>query len=96
MMSTIWTAWTVAILIWAVALCHQTTQLPYFGRAKENTNLAAGVKDALSICLNEMLDYIGDITDDEEDDYYSDYDKETARLVRIIKSELDSLAKISV
>lgn len=62
--------------------------------AKENTNLAAGVKEALSICLCEMLDYIGDVTDDEDsedEDEYSDYDCETAYLLRIIKSEIEKL-----
>lgn len=58
---------------------------------KENTNLAAGVKDALTICLNEMLDYIGDVLEDNEDsdDEYSDYDRETAYLVKIMKAELE-------
>ncbi len=58
--------------------------------AKENENLASGVKDALTICLNEMLDYIGDVLDDD-DDYYSDYDRKTARFVRVIESEIEQL-----
>ena len=29
--------------------------------AEENSNLANGIKEALTICLNEMLDYIGDV-----------------------------------
>lgn len=64
--------------------------------AKENTNLAAGVKEALSICLCEMLDYIGDVSEDDEsegEDEYSDYDRETARLVKVIKSEIKKLGK---
>lgn len=66
--------------------------------AKENTNLAAGVKNALTICLNEMLDYIGDVPEednDDEDDYY-DYDRETAKLVIEIKSALDVLIGINI
>lgn len=65
---------------------------------EENPNLSAGVKEALSICLNEMLDYIGDTPDyDEsnEDDYYSDYDRETAYLVSVIKSEIKRLNEIN-
>lgn len=61
--------------------------------AKENTNLAAGVKDALTICLNEMLDYIGDISEDNEDEYP---DRETVYLVSVIKSELNRLNEMNV
>lgn len=68
--------------------------------AKENTNLAAGVKEALSICLNEMLDYIGDVPnydeDSEEVDEYIEYHGETEYLVSIIKSELNRLNEINV
>lgn len=61
-----------------------------------NPNLSAGVKEALSICLNEMLDYIGDVADNEDrEDDYSDYDRETAYLVRIIKSEINRLNEIN-
>lgn len=60
--------------------------------AKENENLASGVKDAIAICLNEMLDYIGDVPDDDkEDDFYFDYNGETARLVNEIKNALEGL-----
>ena len=64
--------------------------------ATENSNLANGVKEALTICLNEMLDYIGDVPEDddsEDKDYYSDYDRETAHLVKILKSEINWLEK---
>lgn len=61
--------------------------------AKENTNLAAGVKDALTICLNEMLDYIGDISEGNEDEYP---DRETVYLVSVIKSELNRLNEMNV
>lgn len=63
--------------------------------SEESPNLANGIKDALTICLNEMLDYIGDVPEDDEDeDYYSDYDRETARLVSEIKNALESLSNI--
>lgn len=66
--------------------------------AKENENLANGVKDALTICLNEMLDYIGDVPDYDEDseDEYSDDEKETAYLVKIMKAELNRLEEMNV
>ncbi len=67
--------------------------------AEESPNLANGIKEALTICLNEMLDYIGDVPeedDDEDEDYYSDYDRETARLVSEIKNALESLSNIIV
>lgn len=60
--------------------------------AEENPNFADGIKDGLRICLCEMLDYIGDVTDDEDgEDDYSNYDRETARLVNVIKSEIEQL-----
>ena len=60
--------------------------------AEDNPNLANGIKDGLRICLNEMLDYIGEIPeDDDEDNFYSDYDRETARLVYEIKSAVENL-----
>lgn len=66
--------------------------------AEESPNLANGIKEALTICLNEMLDYIGDVSeednDDEDENYYSDYDKETARLVYEIKSFVRQLEKM--
>lgn len=68
--------------------------------AKENTNLAAGIKDALTICLNEMLDYIGDVpedngdSEDEGEDIYPD--RETAYLVSVIKAELMRLDEMNV
>ncbi|MDE6746968.1 MAG: hypothetical protein K2J72_10085, partial [Oscillospiraceae bacterium] len=60
--------------------------------AEENLNLANGIKEALTICLNEMLDYIGDVPeDDNSEDYYSDYGRETAAIVYEIKSALENL-----
>ena len=64
--------------------------------AEENPNLANGIKEALTICLNEILDYIGDVPEDnnsEDEDYYSDYDRETAYIVKILKSEMNRLEK---
>ena len=64
--------------------------------AEENSNLANGINEALTICLNEMLDYIGDVPEDdnsEDEDYYSDYDRETAYIVKILKSEINKLEK---
>ena len=66
--------------------------------AEERPNLANGIKDVLTICLNEMLDYIGDVpeedNDDEDEYYYSDYDRETTYIVSAIKTELERLSKI--
>ena len=65
---------------------------------KESPNLANGIKAALTICLNEMLDYIGDVPEDNEDseDEYSDYDRETAYLVKIMKAELNRLEEMNI
>lgn len=66
--------------------------------AEENPNLANGIKESLTICLNEMLDYIGDVPEednDDEGDYY-DYDRETAKLVIEIKSALDVLIGMNI
>lgn len=67
--------------------------------AEDNPNLANGIKEALIICLNEMLDYIGDVPEDDEsedEDYYSDYDREAANLVYEMKYALAKLTNISV
>ena len=53
--------------------------------AEENPNLANGVKEALAICLNEMLDYIGNVSEDD--------DRETANLVYEMKYALEKLKK---
>lgn len=66
--------------------------------AEDNPNFSNGIKDGLQICLNEMLDYIGDVheydDDNEDGDYYSDYDRETAYFVKILKSEIAQLEKM--
>ena len=46
-----------------------------------------------------MLDYIGDVPEDydiEDEDYYSDYDRETAYLTSIIKAEIKRLEEMNV
>lgn len=45
-----------------------------------------------------MLDYIGDVPDDdsEDKDYYSDYDMETSRLADEMKSALEQLIEMNV
>ena len=63
--------------------------------AEKNPNLANGVKEALTICLNEMLDYIGEDNDSEDEDYYSDYDRGAANLVYEMKYALEKLTNIS-
>lgn len=66
--------------------------------AEDSPNFANGIKDGLRICLNEMLDYIGDVPEDNEEseneDYYSDYDRETAVLVDEMKSALRQLEEM--
>ncbi|MCM1523797.1 MAG: hypothetical protein NC120_05005 [Ruminococcus sp.] len=58
----------------------------------DDENLANGIRDGLRICLSEMLDYIGDVgEDDDEDDFYSDYDRETAALVFEIKAAVEKI-----
>ena len=67
--------------------------------SKENPNFANGIKDGLRICLNEMLDYIGDVPEDDDNevgDYYSDYDREMAYFASIIKAEIKRLEKMKV
>ena len=53
--------------------------------ADDNPNLANGIKDGLRICLNEMLNYIGDVSEDD--------DRETAYIAEILKSEIKRLEK---
>lgn len=65
--------------------------------SQESPTLANVIKAALTICLNEMLDYIGEIPeddDDEDENYYFDYDRETERLVGEIKSVVRQLEKM--
>ena len=65
--------------------------------SEENPNLANGIKEALTICLNEMLDYIGEVPEEdnnEDEDYYSDYDRGAADLVYEMKYALEKLANM--
>ncbi|MDE6592073.1 MAG: hypothetical protein K2K57_03295 [Oscillospiraceae bacterium] len=68
--------------------------------ANEDINLARGVKEALVICLNEMLDYIGDVPeyDEESEDVYEDfeYNEQTFYLAEQIRSDISKINKMSV
>lgn len=65
--------------------------------SKENENLARGIKDALTICLNEMLDYIGSVPLPDEDGEDKDYfDDELFYLAEQIRSEIKRLDKMNV
>ena len=48
----------------------------------------------MRICLSEMLDYIGDVDEDDDEDFYSDYDRETADLVFEIKAAIGRIEKM--
>ncbi len=64
---------------------------------EEAPNLANGIKEALTICLNEMLDYIGDVPEDdnnEDEDHYSDYERETEVLVYEMKYAPEEMVNI--
>ena len=67
--------------------------------AKEDENLAGGVKEALTICLKEMLDYVEeepDIDEDEDEDHYHQYNAETIYLVEQLRSDIDRLEKMNI
>ncbi len=67
--------------------------------SKENENLARGIKDALTICLNEMLDYIGSVPlpdEDDEDNENYDYNEELFFLAEQIRSEIKRLDEMNV
>ena len=58
----------------------------------ETPNLAQGIKEALTICLKEMIDYIGNVPEtDEEDDPYFYYNHERQMLLEVMKENLDML-----
>ena len=59
----------------------------------ENPNLAQGVREALVICLNEMIDYIGSVPDEDIEDF-DDYDRETAYIVATMNEALKTLERI--
>lgn len=50
-------------------------------------NLAMGIRTALARALREMLEYIGDVSDDEDEEY--DEEDPTAALVSVMKKELE-------
>lgn len=62
----------------------------------EDENLAKGIKDALTICLNEMLDYIGSVPLPDEDDEDDDYDEELYSIAEQIRSEIKRLEEMNV
>lgn len=54
-------------------------------------NLAMGIRTALARSLREMLEYIGDVLDDEDDE-----DDPTAALVLTIKKELEATENMEI
>ena len=54
-------------------------------------NLAIGIRTALARSLREMLEYIGDVLDDEDDE-----DDPTAALVLTIKKELEATENMEI
>ena len=61
----------------------------------ESPNLAQGIKDALAICLKEMIDYIGDVPEtDEEDNPYFYYNHERRMISETMKENLEYLLKL--
>ncbi len=67
--------------------------------SKVNENLARGIKDALTICLNEMLDYIGSVPlpdEDDEDNENDGYNEELFFLAEQIRSEIKRLDEMNV
>ena len=59
-------------------------------------NFADGIKDGLRICLEEMLDYIGDVPEGDEDDYYADYNRRKAELADSIKENIEELKTFDI
>lgn len=59
----------------------------------KNPNLAQGIREALTICLNEMIDYIGSVPDEDIEDF-DDYDMETAYIVATMNEALKTLERI--
>ena len=55
-------------------------------------NYADGIRDGLRICLEEMLDYIGDVSeDDDDDDLFADYNRQKTDLADSIKENIKEL-----
>ncbi len=66
--------------------------------ASENLNLAQGIREALTICLNEMIDYIGSVPDTDEDSETDDddYYRETAYYAAAIHEALKTLKNMNM
>ena len=62
--------------------------------ADTDLNLAMGIKTALARALREWLEYIGDVSDDEDEEY--DEEDPTAALVSVIKKELDTINNMEI
>ncbi len=62
----------------------------------ENENLAKGVKDALLICLKEMLDYIGETSEDEEEEIDENASDEETRFINQIRQAVKQLEEMNV
>ncbi|MCM1023606.1 MAG: hypothetical protein NC395_06060 [Prevotella sp.] len=62
----------------------------------EDENLAKGIKEALTICLNEMLDYIGGYPLPAEDEEDEDFDRELYGLAEQIRSDIDRLNEMNI
>lgn len=62
----------------------------------EDENLAKGVKDALLICLREMLDYIGETSEDEEEEIDENESDEETRFINQIRQTIKRLEEINV
>lgn len=59
---------------------------------ESNINFAMGIKTALARALREMLEYIGDVYDEEE----NDEEDTAAELVSVIKKELNNINNMEI
>ncbi len=57
-------------------------------------NLAMGIRTALARSLREMLEYIGDVPGDEDDE--NDEEDPTAALVSVMKKELEIIENMEI
>ena len=63
--------------------------------ADTDLNLAMGIKTALARALREWLEYIGDVSGDEDEEENDDEDP-TAALVAVIKKELGTINNMEI
>ena len=63
--------------------------------ADTDLNLAMGIKTALARSLREWLEYIGDVSGDEDEEENDDEDP-TAALVAVIKKELGTINNMEI